>query len=856
MFRNLSIRTKLIVILAGPLLALTVLASVGIGSSLAASMSADRVSELSGFARKVAPLVHQLQQERTLTYAYVAEDRRSGREALAEQRQRVDRGVSALNADAGSLDQSHYPARVRAAVEEGIEHLAELPEQRQAIDTAPAGEEAPGVDDQFIGASGLVAEDQERFDTVDQALIQYTNTIGDLLDINARIALGSDDERLLAQVANLDALSRAQDAVALESALATRIFTIDRFTERDREQLISIKSAERLWLARYRDSAAPAKQEWIASFLTDPRMRRVAQFEQKVLTTSGSLGVDPENWLGATEPVLGRLQTIESRLGDALRVTSAERKASANRQALLFSVLVTIVLWGAVGLLLLAARSMVNPLTVLRNAANHAAERRLPSLVERLQRGEVVDPRAAAEPIPVSSRDEIGQVADAFNSVHLVAAQVAGEQAALRKSIGDLFFNLARRNQSLIDRQLAVVDELELKEAEPERLEDLFRLDHLATRMRRNAENLVVLSGAEPPRRGRRPVALNDVVRAALAEVEDYTRVDIIPLADMALVGHAVSDVVHLLAELIENATEYSPPETKVHVAGHLTPTGYVLEIEDAGIGMSDEDLMEVNQRLLHPPAIDLTLSRTLGFYVVGRLATRYGIRVQLRHSWYGGTTALALLPRELLGGLPDNPLEVARAGGRARRHVAPSAEVSSLSTTGRTPLPIFDSVRDDWISDREMEPYAPLRRHLSHRAAERSAAHRRETNGAFGALRAEPANAWQERPEPQEPPGPRTNPHQAPTDVEPMRHARTSVGLPRRVPRASLASQIAATSPPTTPGGPPVPERPTKREPSPDDTGGLLARYRSGLERGRVDTGLHQGSSTSPSEDDGHAAQ
>src|SRR4029453_799764 len=270
----------------------------------------------------------------------------------------------------------------------------------------------------------------------------------------------------------------------------------------------------------------------------------------------------------------------------------------------------------------------------------------VPGLVDKLQHPK--DPRkldVIPEPVAVQSNDEIGQVSTAFNSVHRVAIQVATEQAALRKSIGDMFLNLARRSQSLIDRQLELIDDLERTEADPDALDNLFKLDHLATRMRRNAEALIVLSGAEPARRWSQPVPLVDVVRAALAEVEDYNRVELLPIDDIGVAGQAVSDVVHLLAELIENATSFSPPGTKVQVAGQQVSNGYVLEIEDRGLGMSDDELVEANERLANPPMVSFPLSRSLGLYVVARLAQRYNIKVQLRHSWYGGITALVLLP-------------------------------------------------------------------------------------------------------------------------------------------------------------------------------------------------------------------
>jgi len=230
------------------------------------------------------------------------------------------------------------------------------------------------------------------------------------------------------------------------------------------------------------------------------------------------------------------------------------------------------------------------------------------------------------------------------------------EQAALRTSISDLLHNLARRSQGLVDRQLELIDELERNEVDPDRLDELFRMDHLATRMRRNVENLIVLSGVDQRRRWSASVPLRDVVEAAVAEVEDYSRVQVAGIHDLTLAGQAASDVAHLLAELVENATSFSSPTTTVEVSGGPTGNGYVIEIEDHGIGMSDIELDEANRRLAEPLAADVAVSRMMGFHVVGRLAARHGIRVQLRHCWFGGVTALVLLPAALLGSEGEHP--------------------------------------------------------------------------------------------------------------------------------------------------------------------------------------------------------
>ena len=251
-------------------------------------------------------------------------------------------------------------------------------------------------------------------------------------------------------------------------------------------------------------------------------------------------------------------------------------------------------------------------------------------------------------------RDEIGQVGEAFNQVQETAIRVAVEQAELRRSVRDVFLSLARRSQALLHRQLGLLDTMERRATDSEQLAELFRVDHLATRMRRNAENLIVLSGATAGRAWRKPVPMVDVLRGALAEVEDYTRVTVLPVGSASLLGRAVGDVIHLLAELIENAVSFSPPQTVVRVGGSVVGYGFAIEIEDRGLGMSPEELATANEQLRNPPEFRLTTTARLGLYVVGKLAERHGIRVRLTESPYGGTTAIVLLPGTLMAGEGD----------------------------------------------------------------------------------------------------------------------------------------------------------------------------------------------------------
>ena len=283
-------------------------------------------------------------------------------------------------------------------------------------------------------------------------------------------------------------------------------------------------------------------------------------------------------------------------------------------------------------------------------------------MVGRLRRGENVDVNAEAPPLRVG-RDEIGRVGQAFDLVRQTAVRAAVEEARLRQGLNDVFRSLARRSQSLLHRQLTLLDQMERRASDPEALDDLFRLDHLTTRMRRHAEGLVILAGAPPGRAWSSPVRMVDVMRGAIAEVEDYARVSVATRSQAALTGSAVADVIHLLAELIENATTLSPPYTSVRVSGDTVANGFAIEVEDRGLGMSPTRLAELNDRLANPPEFNPSDSEQLGLFVVSQLAKRHGIRVTLKASPYGGTAAIVLIPRHLVvteeafrSGLPGEP--------------------------------------------------------------------------------------------------------------------------------------------------------------------------------------------------------
>jgi anti-sigma regulatory factor (Ser/Thr protein kinase) len=271
--------------------------------------------------------------------------------------------------------------------------------------------------------------------------------------------------------------------------------------------------------------------------------------------------------------------------------------------------------------------------------------------MERLSAGDEVDAAAEAPPLAdvEAVADEIGQVGRSFNTARLAAVEAAVKQATLRRGLFAVLLNIARRNQALVHRQLKLVDTLERRTDDPDVLDDLFRIDHLTTRMRRHAESLIILSGSAPGRRWRRPVPVAEVVSSAVSEIEQYARVVVPPMPEVGVAADAVADVVHLIAELVENATVFSPPRTQVTLRTGRAGSGFVLEIDDRGLGLAPDQIDEAHRTLTTPEDFDPTRHDRLGLYVVGRLAARHGIKVTLCRSPYGGTTAVVLLPEAVL---------------------------------------------------------------------------------------------------------------------------------------------------------------------------------------------------------------
>ncbi|MFH8772930.1 nitrate- and nitrite sensing domain-containing protein [Streptomyces sp. NPDC017958] len=465
-----------------------------------------------------------------------------------------------------------------------------------------------------------------------------------------------------------DAPNLASQRVALSSYAYLEGIAVEEYegggTQADADKLDQLKKDIQTKAAAMAQQAKAKNPNYVPPPAPTKMIGALAQLDSTAPAARQQLalgGISAENWWAVNTLKFNAYRTIESDMADKAVSEASSIADDAKTSAIITGAVVVVALLLAFILAGTVARQMSRSMRQLRNAAFGIAEQRLPMLVDQLSRTDPgrVDTRVA--PIPINSTDEIGEVARAFDQVHREAVRLAAEQALLRGNINAIFTNLSRRNQSLIEGQLTLITDLENNEADPDQLENLFRLDHLATRMRRNGENLLVLAGEEPGRRWDQPVPLVDVLRAASSEVEQYERIELSGVPEAEIHGRAVTDLVHLLAELLENATTFSSPQTKVRVTATRLPDGRVMiEIHDKGIGLTAEDFADINHKLANPPTVDAAISQRMGLFVVGRLSDRHGIRVQLRPSGeQAGTTSLVMLPDAIThGGGAEAPLD------------------------------------------------------------------------------------------------------------------------------------------------------------------------------------------------------
>ncbi|MFG2967713.1 nitrate- and nitrite sensing domain-containing protein [Streptomyces sp. NPDC048288] len=664
--RNWRISTRLVSLLALPVVAATTLGAVRINTSLDDIQQLDNMKLLTDMTTQATELAQELQNERDKSAGLLAH------------------GASTNDVTVKGLEETTDQAR---------ENFLNASEE---IDTASKNGQLQGVRDSLVGLAGQLddlakirKDAYQQKENSTQTVEAYHRLITQLIDLSQDMAQASSNPEMIQRTRALAAFSTAKEYASVQraviaAALPANNTTAGDLSENDRLYGESAQESETSELTIFRKIYAGNAAELLKPIdENNPTIESANTYAKRALGAQNGLNElskrSYRDWVDDSSTKIDQMQKIEHTLLEDMEQKARELRSSSEREAIISGALILLVLGVSLVGAFIVARSMIRSLRRLQETATKVAQDRLPELVKQLSESDPQDVDTSVESVGVHSRDEIGQVAAAFDDVHREAVRLAAEQALLRGNVNAMFTNLSRRSQGLIQRQLSLISELESREADPDQLSSLFKLDHLATRMRRNGENLLVLAGEEPGRRWTRPVPLVDVLRAAASEVEQYERIELAAVPTTEVAGRVVNDLVHLLAELLENATSFSSPQTKVKVTGHALPDGRVLiEIHDTGIGLSPEDLAAINERLASPPTVDVSVSRRMGLFVVGRLSQRHGIRIQLRPSDSGGTTALVMLPVDVAQGgkkpAPGKPGAPAAAGGPAAAQAAAGA--------------------------------------------------------------------------------------------------------------------------------------------------------------------------------------
>ncbi|MET9409299.1 nitrate- and nitrite sensing domain-containing protein [Streptomyces sp. NPDC002935] len=634
--RPTTVRTRIVALALAPVIALMTLwsfAMVSVTGELRALVRLESV--YNSFGTPVDTAIGQIQIERRLAAAYLGGGRgtTAALDLLAQER-RTDRAVTAM----------------RTAIRDGDRGRLSGG-QRHVLDA---------VLDSVDGLEGLRGRVLTHAVTWDRAVAEYSALVEPGFDVQSALtALQAGQLAREAQV--VVELVRVREFVSREDALVAGARAAGTLTDRQYDTLTATIEDRRVFERTYVPDLPADSRALFEDFQREDLHRELTRGEDALLRAGAERAggaVAAGSWRTTTDRAVKRYM----RLCTQSAINSAERGRAFAYRELAKAAIVGVLGLAAVGLSLWfavrGARRISRRLESLRDAADLLTNRQLPHVMERLGAGEEVDAAAEAPPLADAEAvdDEIGQVGRSFNTARLAAVEAAVKQATLRRGLFAVLLNIARRNQALVHRQLKLVDTLERRTDDPDVLDDLFRIDHLTTRMRRHAESLIILSGSAPGRRWRRPVPVAEVVSSAVSEIEQYARVVVPPMPEVGVAADAVADVVHLIAELVENATVFSPPHTQVTLRTGRAGGGFVLEIDDRGLGLAPEQIEEAHRTLTTPDDFDPTRHDRLGLYVVGRLAARHGITVTLCRSPYGGTTAVVLLPEAVLA-----PVESAR---------------------------------------------------------------------------------------------------------------------------------------------------------------------------------------------------
>ncbi|MEU9507504.1 sensor histidine kinase [Micromonospora sp. NPDC048170] len=624
--RDVRIRSKLALILVVPVAAVLALATVRLVAVGENTFDANQARALTALSTDVSALTQDLHTERMAAAAFLSAPQQKADTYNLRVRS-TDERVEAYRAERGRIGE--VPTAVRERLETIDEHLETLASTRQKV-----------LDRQQMAVA--------------EAALRYGVIITDLVAYGDGLAQLPGDERLGDARRAVAAFAHAKAAVAEEQSVAYTALVAGQFDQEQFSSFVATLTSQQEALVAFSLAADPTQRALVDSTVSGDAVTLADRVAADITRSVGqSPLVSAQDATAAIGAVNDLMRWAEIRLQDRLLSQADQARSDVIRQAIIETALVLLTLIVAVTLAVVLARSLNHSLRRLREGALSVANHDLPDAVKRLQNvGNVGDGgveeivRQVRDPIKLNNRDEVGQVALAFNVVHREAVRVAAEQAALRTSVSAMFLNLARRSQTLVDRMIGELDAIERGEEDPKRLAQLFELDHLATRMRRNDENLLVLAGADSAVPRRDDALLVDVLRAAQSEVELYNRIEFGTVdTDISVAAHAVNDVVRLVAELLDNATRFSPPTTTVVADGRRIRDYVLIQVEDRGLGLTDDQLDSLNRRLAAPPSVDVAAFRLMGLAVVSRLASRYGIRVELRRNVEGGTVAQVTLP-------------------------------------------------------------------------------------------------------------------------------------------------------------------------------------------------------------------
>lgn len=625
-FRGKSIRRKIVALLLVPLVSLTAIwafATVLTGREAGDLFNVSSVVEKIGYP--IEDTVRVLQEERRQTLVYLADPRASdGLAALRRSRTATDEAVG------------------------GIRENARNPDVRDAMG-ADTDERLTAVLDAFEGIESLRRSVEDGTVNRSQALDLYNRLVDPCYVLLANLHV-VDNVELDKQYRALVNLARARELLSREDALLGSALIVGKISHSEERDISDLVAQRTLMYDTNLPLLPVSERDRYQSFWKNASTAPLRVAEEAAVSAADGTprGVTAKSWDSAAGNVLDELGTLNDQANDRYQNRVEPVAMGVIAKAVIAGVLGLLALLVSLFLSVRVGRTLIRDLRQLRLEAHEASGVRLPSVMRRLSAGEQVDVETEVPRLEYD-KNEMGEVGQALNTLQRAAVEAAVKQAELRAGVSEVFVNLARRSQVLLHKQLTLLDAMERRTEDTEELADLFRLDHLTTRMRRHAEGLVILSGAAPSRQWRKPVQLMDVVRAAVAEVEDYERIEVRRLPRIAVTGPAVADVTHLVAELLENATVFSPPHTAVQVLGERVANGFTLEIHDRGLGMAAEALLDANLRLAETPEFELSDTDRLGLFVVSRLAQRQNVRVSLQPSPYGGTTAVVFIPDALL---------------------------------------------------------------------------------------------------------------------------------------------------------------------------------------------------------------